>query len=131
MLCACYQDGVQVEISADGKGVKKMMKALLSSDAQLEFDTPPMSISKYWDGSLRHLRVHASSGHVFVKREGDIISFEGDKNKLAILADNLEILPDPTKLQGPHGHRHMHVEYFPEHFVLREASEALIFTFIE
>jgi hypothetical protein len=52
------------------------------------------------------------------------LSIAGDKSKMAILADNVQIIAEADNVEG-----HWHVEYYPDHFFLAPESFPVVFEF--
>ena len=75
---------------------------------------------------LTRVHVSESGNRAKVSREGESVVIVGSKENLAILAQNVISVADPTVTKGPKGHKHAHIGFFPGHYDLREESEPLL-----
>jgi len=83
-----------------------------------------------YDGLLRELVVEPADGQIMVTRIGDSLRIEGSREKLHVLAENVEALVNSCRgdaeTETSASSRHMHFEYYPDHVYLRQGSQPLV-----
>ena len=81
--------------------------------------TPPAP----YHGYVHSLTIEQGLGNVYVSRSSENVCISGSAETLAILASNIDALAYSKNVSD-----HIHIEYHPKHFYLKEESVPLVVT---
>jgi hypothetical protein len=101
-------------------GLARILRGDASADAA-EVLLQPGSEAAPYEEFMSKLVVRHDSGRVSVTKKLDEVLITGSPQHLRLLAENIEALADDAE-----GDRHLHVEYYPDHFYLDQSSEPLV-----
>jgi hypothetical protein len=124
-----YSSSDQIEITGNASVLVELADLLICDNKWVvrPLTVPSQELAAPYDGFLSQLRRDVrdeSDEKLLVKRRDDELYICGSPPFLELLAQNIRFLAeDKSQFSG----NHLHVEYYPDHFFLSSASDALIF----
>ena len=123
-------DKLSVAIEGSAESLRELSRAIqcASGNAKQSLLLPPTKLGPCL-GYATSLRIAVCEGNVGVSRVGHEIIISGSAEKLAILSRNIGRLAERKGTEPSDGYQdHLHVEYHPGHFYLKESSRPLVVT---
>lgn len=123
-------DKFGLDLEGSSESLRELATKLVSHDIEKHKTFPltvPSAAPSPYLGYAKSLKVELDQGSVCVSRDGDQITITGSADKLAILAGNIEAFANEergARLRSYKGH--LHIEYHPGHFYLRQGSIPLV-----
>lgn len=121
-------DATSVEIEGSTQDLQELSRKVrqCSDLCEIALSAP----ADYDDRGLRYLErlvLTVGSGSLSITVSDRQVSFSGSKDKLDLLAENVDWLVDPKNVENAQKTRdHLHVEFYPGHFFLSEEALPLV-----
>jgi hypothetical protein len=126
-LYVLHSSGGELMIEGTAAALRDLAEILVISELvprSLLLD--PSVDPRPYDRALRQIAVELSKQpKVRFTRDGDTLKIQGGVADLCLLADNITVLvegADPHQAVTPH----LHLDYYPEHQLLRADSESVV-----
>ncbi|SRR5579872_1131675 len=124
-LSVKYNDS-SLELESSKAGLLDLAEKMQTNrDIQRISLSHPITSPNPYLGYADFLTLEPSSGNVYIGRRGREVRISGAPEKLEILAGNIEFLAND---EDDNSKSHIHIEYRPGHFYLREKSMPLVIT---
>ncbi len=118
-----YSADDSVELTGSPGVLRALANLLGRGESEVVAVPVPTTRPDPYDGWLESIAIHPEEEPLLlIRRERRQLVLSGGRNSLAILADNVETLANSSN----DGEEHMHIEYFPGHYYLREGSVPLV-----
>lgn len=118
-----YAEGDAAEVAGDGDSLIALSAVLRSGAAAVIAVTVPDETPDPYERWLETISVRPElSTQVEVRVANRQVIAAGGTSSLALLADNIETFANSREQLD----EHLHIEYFPGHYYLREGSTPLI-----
>jgi hypothetical protein len=128
-LVASY-DPASISIEGSDRALRRLSEAIevIQGNVRIPLIVPVAPLEAHV-GFANSLRLESCEGLVCVSRAGDEISIRGESEKLKLLARNIAFLAGQVEQNRADGIKnHLHIEFHPGHFYLREDSLPLVVT---
>ena len=126
LFAVCNATGVEIEGSTQDLRELSRKVRRCSDLCEVAVSAP----ADYDNRGLRHVKqlvLMVGSGPLSITASDQQVSFSGSKDKLDLLAENIDSLVDPNNVENAQKTRdHLHVEFYPGHFFLSEDALPLI-----
>ena len=123
-------DDSSVELEGTAEALHELSQVIreLVEAKDLSLALPSTSPTPYL-GYLESVRIEQGTGKVCISRTGNQVLISGSPEMLTILSHNIESMPELQRRPASGMDRdHVHIEYYPGHFYLKEESVPLVFT---
>jgi hypothetical protein len=122
------KSSVDIEGSADSlREFSQTLQGLAGSEVHV-LPHPQAPPTPYL-GYVKSLKMERSEGNVCVSLIADEMVISGSPEKLMILAGNIRRLAEQQgRASSDNYNEHLHIEYHPDHFYLKEESIPLVVT---
>lgn len=128
LALTCRYGTASIEIAGSTAALHELVRLLRESHAvsAIPLLSPASSPSPY-DGYLTMLRIVPSGGKVRISRNVDEVTISGSQPALSSLSNSVAFLArESVRGEGERRGSHLHVEYYPGHFFLREDSTPVV-----
>jgi hypothetical protein len=126
LFAVCNATGVEIEGSTQDLRELSRKVRRCSDLCEIAVSAP----ADYDNRGLRYVKrlvLTVGSGPLSITASDQQVSFSGSKDKLDLLAENIDSLVDPNNVENAQKTRdHLHVEFYPGHFFLSEDALPLI-----
>jgi hypothetical protein len=129
MNIVCKYDESSVELEGSTINLLELAGKIQQIDGvQLISLFHPVASPGPYLGYADVLRLELSTGDVYVWRREAEGTISGSREKLEILAGNIESFANDESRDSGNIKDHIHIEYYPNHFYLKKESIPLVIT---